>query len=118
MTEFATKIKAELHVKNPSCYSKKRKRKPNMKICQEKDCGMEFVYSKDLRTHRLENHTILYTCPDCNIQLKTKFRFTRHVLKCRGAGKKFECNQCQYSSYQKTNLEKHVKSQHQVRIEL
>ena len=88
MTEFATKIKAELHVKNPSCYSKKRKRKPNMKICQEKDCGMEFVYSKDLRTHRLENHTILYTCPDCNIQLKTKFRFTRHVLKCRGQARK------------------------------
>ena len=112
--EFPTKIKAELHVKNPSCYPKKRKRKLKFKKCHEKDCGLEFELAKDLKKHRLEAHNSHYTCPDCQMGFNTKGNFTRHVLNCKETNKKFKCEQCPFSSSQKSNLQSHVKSQHKV----
>ena len=73
---------------------------------------MEFLYVKDLISHRKECHTKYFTCPDCKMKVSLKANFNRHVLECRKQSEVFVCSVCDFSSNRKENLERHHNSQH------
>ena len=67
-----------------------------------------FDMPKDIYRHERENHfEDLFVCSKCDRHCLTALAFSQHVAACRG-GQVFQCNECSYSSSQKTRLNYHV----------
>ena len=77
-------------------------------IKQGKRDGEMFAMPKDIYRHERENHfEDLFVCSKCDRHFVTALAFSQHVSTCRG-GQVFQCNECSYSSSEKTRLNYHV----------
>ena len=54
----------------------------------------------------------LFYCDQCNFHSRGKSEVNRHVASIH-MGVRYSCNQCEYSATQNTNLQRHVKTKHE-----
>ena len=109
---FATEILARIHVRKEKCLSKKNKKKKKKIICREENCFLEFSSNKELKKHISVSHPLFFSCPDCKKKFARKDNYSRHVLACRQQGTLYQCNQCTYVSYRKSNVDTHIQNMH------
>ena len=60
----------------------------------------------------MEFHGVKFVCTPCKKEFKWKQSFVRHSLECRNAIAVYTCNQCDYFSFRKYNLQRHNLDQH------
>ena len=87
-------------------------KKKALKKCDEPDCEMQFIYKKELAKHKSECHPRCFKCPDCDVLFKLKHHLAQHLLECKKIAKVHDCSKCSYSTFRKSDLERHASEMH------